>query len=290
MEVYQSMSDINEMDYQEYRSIVKTFLNDINDSIYLLKQNGYDTKDLYVVYDMLRYEVLSDKNIAILYRQGRGQEIVQKLKTYNGLVSDLTEQLNASRELKNEHDEELNKINSKIKSLRKPEKSLDTSDMFNGIVSIALAATTFLTAKISYYLYKSEFSVPQTEYYKVDTENNVSESKEFIKDTPEAEVLIEEYLETDNSGHRIKRVYSLNPTADMDINSEELMDIDLSKLKPISEEMVLDKKINDLNKDYYRVLKSTQINEEEKGIAKGEIAYKIFIITACTIIGLSLFN
>ena len=51
----------NELQANENRHVINSFMNYIHECLYEVKNFGYDTKDIYVVYDLLRYELVSLK-------------------------------------------------------------------------------------------------------------------------------------------------------------------------------------------------------------------------------------
>ena len=258
-ETAKQMVDTN-IEKEETIKVVKTFLNDINDSLYLLKKHGFDTSDAYALYDLLRYEVLTASNIEIMYRNGNVEEVVKRLKVCSSLLNGLIDEIKYSESKIDDLDYDKKKSSNKIKDVRRENIKM---------VSHSLGATLFATALIGLIpgiavgIEHNTKYVPQTMEYELDTTGEKSETAHYYR-YYENVAYIDEYSPVDETGHRMKRTYKLYGI-NLD-NKEDLMNIDLSSVVPISEELIYDEEINNKSTDIYKKYIKSETNEDIKGV------------------------
>ena len=96
-------------DYEDAIKTVDKFLESVKNSLYDLKvYSNYDTSELINLYNILRFEILTDKRVKELCDEGIIDEYVRKLNMFSSTIKDLSSYLIDnqtslfSRELKDE--------------------------------------------------------------------------------------------------------------------------------------------------------------------------------------------
>ena len=159
-----SSQALTSSNYEEARKAIKKFLNDINDCMYALKNTyGYDTKELYITYDMLRYEIFTDKNIQLMCEDNSIDTVINKLNTFTGLLTNLMTELDKTKSKIKHTEAELDS-----KTMEKGEiKEGITEDLTTGIISIVLGSLLTGSLAIQPYMLKTIFlpkKIPANEY------------------------------------------------------------------------------------------------------------------------------
>ena len=112
-----SSSQSMTLDSKDSANEVIRLLCEIDNNLYSIKDKGFDTNEVYKTFDLLRYEILSDKNVERLVREGQIEEVIRKLHIYNDLISDLTSEFagveQELRAIKKDNNYKNSKINDK---------------------------------------------------------------------------------------------------------------------------------------------------------------------------------
>ncbi len=247
---------------KDYKTI-KNFLNSINDSIRSFGDNGYDTKDIYVLYDMLRYEVLSDDNIKRLSKMGLTDDVITELNTFNGLISDLNKEYIQSKE-------SLDKTNKRIEELGEdkpiPDYDKDTIKP-SRVLSRALASIIMISPYAiggtleagNIYIHMRS---PKVTEYTIDSTGKQSEKNRYDWESSNT-ITIEEYSEKNDSGFRLKRDYVIDNG--IALNKDILNELDLTLLEPQSASLISESELVDAPDGSFRVGHFEVQNKDEMG-------------------------
>ncbi len=245
-------------DYENHHAVIKKFLNSINDSLRLMTIEGYDTKDLYTLYDMLRYEVLSDKGIRLLFEQGLIEEYIIKLNTFNALLTDLTKQLKENRtslmETKDEK-KELEKNRPQYDKRYVDYHAVIGSTIGALITLLPIGAGIFAEKELARYTFNS----PQVIEYTVSSDGKSEESIKYDRNHSD-NLTIKVYSANDNSGFRLQETYVIENGKS--ITSDQLNSIDLSSLEPIDTRLVSESEFANIPQGEYRVANFEIFNED----------------------------
>ena len=290
----EQISKDSDKEKNETIKIVKSFLNSINDNIYILTNNGYDTKDVYLLYDMLRYELLTEEQIEALYLNNKTDELIKKINVFDNLFKSLTDELSVNEKKKDKIE---NKINNYAKATRNRTdlEEYDRIDILKASLAVLLTSASILVPSYGvFFANKLLRKAPETTTIEVDTENKYNSSVDYYHYGLffENNSIIEEYLPVDESGHRIKKTYILNDKNIINIkNSDDLSKIDLSSITPSSETIVFDEEVNNKSTDVYRRVTYREINNEIHKSGKLYDGYAIFeyCVTLIIIIFISMF-
>ena len=242
-----------EYDLQTVKATIKTFLNDIDDCVDFLDKLRYATRDismlygyhkyeafyetnmtdLYVAYDLLNRELLSDKNISKLYYANKTDDIIKELNIFSNLLKDLVNQLKKGVYGKNVSDAYLQRYHNKMSNLSKPynhRKPQDTKEaIFRSVLALAAAAGVFTGSSF----YKAVNKGPATLEYNIDIDGNIeSVNHHYPIDKSDQVIEIDEYISNEEDGYSIKKVYYLDSGSDIINSAEALSQIDLSYFEP----------------------------------------------------------
>ena len=91
----------SENEKEEAVKTIKSFLNKINDDLYMIKMNGYDTEDAYAVYDTLRYDILTKEKIESFYDLGKSSEFIKTINICSSLLDELVSEIENNKENSN---------------------------------------------------------------------------------------------------------------------------------------------------------------------------------------------
>ena len=264
--------------YEKDYKTIKGFLNTINDNVRSLGDNGYDTKDIYVIYDMLRYEILSDSNIRKLNENGMTDDIIAKLNTFNGLINDLTKDY-----IKNK--KSLDEANERIRELSEDKPVYNKKSVYIGCLEEELVAVALLLAPIlisvplEKKIIKHTFRAPKVTEYTIDSTGKLSEEIRYDREHTDT-LTIEEYTEKNNSGFRLQKKYVIDKGAVTD--AESLDSIDLTGLQPEFTSLIPDSELGDVPSDSFRVGRFEVENKDEMGKTT-DVAYSEFIFLTAAI-------
>ena len=241
----------NDEDFEKSKQIVKYFLNEILASIVLIEESGYDCKDIYDLYDLLRYDILSDKNIDKLYSEGQISEYIKKLNIYNSLIKDLTNDLKNKRELIIRKKDRLEYLNEK--KTNKTNK-LDLSFKHNKrlyasiLLTAGIITGNIFQTKAFYNGLNSKLNKePEVKKYSFDTLGHMQTDTRYDSNYNEY-YTIEDYSLPDESGNRLRKTYYLKDILVKD--PESLKKIDLSVIEPDETEIVYSDIVKDSNVEY----------------------------------------
>ncbi len=278
----------NKNDLQTVKGTIKNFLNTMNDSLRLLSNNGVDTKDLYQIFDMLRYEVLSDESIGKFYYAHKTDDIIKTLNIFNGLLTDLIRQGIDAKSLLSEEDIRIKKYERKISNLNyhKPDKydrgSAIRDAIFKAWMSLGLIAGILTGAAA----YKSTINGPATLEYSIDSGGHIEEQHHHypIKEEQQKITITDYYLE-EGSDTAIERVYELSLDSDLIMSREMLEQLDLSLFTPVDVRIVNNV---DGESGHYRTY-NVLMQEEGNIVNYDEVALyeKVLAGIACTILGMA---
>ena len=239
-------------DIEEATKVIKDYLNTINDSLKVLDENGYNTKDIYAIYDMLRYDLLNNKNIEEFYSKDLLEEITKKLNTYNYLLNNIVKELNVNSELLLKNESKQYEINEKLTKNNPKYRKLDTKikDKTRFAILSLLTASNLIGGAITINkTVDSVYKSPLVDEYNIDSLGHHSHSVRYDKRF-DSNYIIDDYSKCDEEGNRTKKTYVL-PSVDV-LNSEALKDMDLSKLEPVNVTTVNVEWIDKITKDEYR--------------------------------------
>ncbi len=248
-------------DLQTVKATIKTFLNDINQSLYLIKSSGYDTTELYPVFDLLRYEILTDKNISKLYLENKTDDLVRNLNTYSGIIKDLSKQLRDANKGVSEEEEKSKEYQRKIKDLAKPEYASKPRDIKEAICRLLLVLSAASGLFTGTFFYKAQKKGPATFEYNIGLDGKVEETNHHYPITDKDTVVeINEYEAPDTNGYAIKKVYYIDSGSSLIKDADSLSRLDLSVFEP--SEITIEENV-DLSKGYNRTYHSIRINRDE---------------------------
>lgn len=253
----------NKNDLQTVRGTIKNFLNTMGDSLRLLQDNGQDIKDLYQIFDMLRYEVLSDENIGKLYYAHKTDDIIKTLNIFNGLLTDLIKQGIETKSLKNEEELRIEKYERRIDKLnyykptRYETKEAIKDAIFKTWMSLGAIAGIVFGASI----YKDAVNGPATLVYNIDAEGHIEEQHHHYRVDPDQQrITISEYFLEEGRDTAIEKVYELNLDSNLIRSKEALDQIDLSSFTPTDVRIVSNENGQSGHYRTYSVIKQEEDN------------------------------
>ncbi len=277
----------NKNDLQTVKGTIKNFLNTMNDSLRLLADNGQDTKELYQIFDMLRYEVLSDERIGKLYYAHKTDDIIKTLNIFNGLLTDLIKQGIEAKGLKSEEELEIEKYEKNIKKLNrlKPDRYDRAGAIKDAIYKTWISLGVIAGIVTGTSIYKAAINGPATLEYSIDSEGHIEEQHHrYPVEEENQKVIISDYYLEEGKTTAIERIYELNIDSNLITSKEELDQIDLSLFTPVDVRIVNNE--NGVSGHYrtYNVLRQ----EEGNIVHYDEMALsdKIIAGAVCTTLGL----
>ena len=247
-------------DYEDAIKTVDEFLESVKNSLYDLKvYSNYDTSELINLYNILRFEILTDKRVKELCDEGIIDEYVRKLNMFSSTIKDLSSYLIDnqtslfSRELK---DDALRTNEPK----RNPKKPINVKASIAAFIS---AFAIMLPAVGGVMGIKKTFSSPSVpltiKEYSVDSNGNLtSTDKNQIEFNDRT--IIKEFSPTDLKW-RVLRTYNINHIEITD--GEELDHLNLKSVKPEKVEIVAARDYPDIPDTLYRVCNYEVHNKEE---------------------------
>ena len=245
-----------------YYKVIKKYLDEINDVIKLIEDYGYSTKELYITFDMLRYELLTKDNIEKNYTEDEILSIIKELDIFCSLLSNLKIELYKNTGLI------FNTSARKVKTNKTPkyEKLYMPNTTKKTITSLAITAFMIGNIFASKYAFNKGADAREVTTYSVDTFGTLDRSKEFSHDYDYSKKLvIVDYSEEGPTGLRVKREYEFDNYGDLiNLDTRELLKRDFSQLEPSSVELVYDKEINEKTNETYRRI-------EVRGVNKGKV-------------------
>lgn len=248
------------LDSKDSANEVIRLLYEIDNNLYSIKDKGFDTNEVYKTFDLLRYEILSDKNVERLVREGQIEEVIRKLHIYNDLISDLTSEFAGVEQELRAIKKDNNYKNSKINDKKSDAEYVKNEKLNKGMISAILLSTAiFLTPLVSlagYGIssYKKNKNSPQVISYSINSEGNKSQKIRYSKEYNDVVVLYD-YSEKDDAGCRTRKEYQLH-----DFDFDDNIDIDKIDLSGMPYEMEVVKSDDSIKTDgeYREVLYEVQ--------------------------------
>ena len=224
----QSMTLDSNENYEE----VKRLLDNIDANLEVLKKYDQDTSEQYKTFDLLRYEILSDKNIKRLEKEGQLEEVISRLHVFSDLMDSLTSDFVTNKEKLREAYKDYNSTTDRISMTKRSARNAleygPTSVISTLLATGMLLAPALFLADVGIDWYKDCRRPPQVITYDITSEG--VKSKEIRYDPLyNSTITLYEYTQDDGAGFRYRNKYTLK---DVKINENTDIDkIDLSGLK-----------------------------------------------------------
>ena len=224
----QSMTLDSNENYEE----VKRLLDNIDANLEVLKKYDQDTSEQYKTFDLLRYEILSDKNIKRLEKEGQLEEVISRLHVFSDLMDSLTSDFVTNKEKLREAYKDYNSTTDRISMTKRSARNAleygPTSVISTLLATGMLLAPALFLANEGIDWYKYCRRPPQVITYDITSEG--VKSKEIRYDPLyNSTITLYEYTQDDGAGFRYRNKYTLK---DVIINENTDIDkIDLSGLK-----------------------------------------------------------
>ena len=230
-------------DYED----IKMFLNRIIENIKIIEKLGYDTKDFYILYDMLRYEILSNKNINNMTDDLK-ESIIKNLYLFDGLISEVTKEIQKNNVLLNETNKKIDNYSKNVPKYEK--KVIGKKELLSTSFTLFLTVFPLISASIAETInYKNHKYSPEVLRYAVDTNGHTYQNIRYDKNHLENARLIE-YLETDKKGYRVRKTYELD--SDQLFSGDELEKLDLSNKEAKEIEVIKAREYTNIPEGIYR--------------------------------------
>lgn len=245
---------VQQQDVQDTRKLVNNRLNSISNSIRSLETHGFQTEQIYRLFDILRYDVLSDNSLQFIEENHNTEEVIKSLKSLDIALSDLIQQIKSNIKEREESEKKTQELKTELDNEKKPKYYKIYAEDFIVNTGVILATVATLLGVI--YGMKKLCEVPETTEIFMDTQGNYEESATHYaiveEGTPYKRDIsqIVEFFPADESGFRKIRIYYLDTGTpfpkDYDLNK-----IDLSGLEYV-ESYSYNEEANNVSKGYYR--------------------------------------
>ena len=234
--------------YEKDYKTIKGFLNTINESLRNISECGYDTKDLYILYDMVRYDILSDDNIKLLYNNRLLEDYIIKLNTFDGLLRELSNELRENKKTLNEKEKNIKEIESNKPTYEKMD--ITSNEIKRSIATLLMAITplTIFSTMGGKVLYDISHA-PKVEEYSMDSSGKRDISIRYDKHYKEGLSIIE-YRKSKEPGFVLKKEYLLKDANE--IKGDTLEELDLSELNPVDFSLIIESEAPEFKGDVFR--------------------------------------
>ncbi len=212
---------------------VNDILDNIDKNLKIIKEIGYDTTDLYKSFDLLRHEILSNKNITRLSKEGQIDDFIRKLHIFDDLISTLTSEFIENSNALNSRIFDVKITNNSITSKNEKVRYIKENSIYGrNIIASILTVLTLIsgpTASIGFGIgfYRNQNKSPQVTSYSINSEGTISKNTRFDKQFSE-DITIYDFSKKDGAGYRYRKEYHLQG-----IQIDENTDIDKIDLSEI---------------------------------------------------------
>ena len=212
---------------------VNDILDNIDKNLKIIKELGYDTTDLYKSFDLLRHEILSNKNITRLSKEGQIDDFIRKLHIFDDLINTLTSEFIENSNALNSSKFDVKIVNNSITSNKEKSKRIkDNCFDRRSVIASILTLLTLISAPTTSIgfgigLYKATSKVPQVTSYSINSEGTISKNTRFDEQFSD-DITIYDFSKKDEAGYRYRKEYHLQG-----IQIDENTDIDKIDLSEI---------------------------------------------------------
>jgi len=275
---------------------IKSYVDKIGDAIRALEDMGYDTKEIYKLHGMLKYEILNQETIEQIANSEFKDKLQRDLKIFSETIGEQLKLLDKNKEEIKKLNESHEKLKNSHNEIKKP--SLDLKNDFrNTSAKIKSAILVFISA-ISIYggvklgkktIQDFHTGYKTTEYTFVSTGLESEKVSYKAKENFSRGVVIIDYSKADSKGNRIKKTYVLRNMASTDY--DYLMSLDFGDATPTRTEIVNDPEANEISKDAFRsysfeVNDYTQTGRAKRGLGPNIMTIVLLAVEATSLITL----